>query len=531
MSIRERSLVSILFLLGGLLLVIVPVGAQGTAGFSANISAQSVQVGASVTTVIEVQTGGQAVDGAEIHLDFDPAILQVASVTPGTKLPVTITAPIFNNTAGTIDYAAGAFSNFPNTTFDLLTITLTAKTAGTGAIRIPASGLPRRTDITSVGKSLVNLTAPLELGSIIVSQPATPSLVPTVMPTTTAVPTATSVPAEPTVTSVPSGPTLYVHAKPANAGLAQPVTVDLELANTDRLYGLDARCTVNPAVLIGTQRTDGTVFNAANSFFVDAGFQTGGNWNVAVSLLNPAPAFAGSGTAFSLNYLVAGAGTTPIICEAMAVDVNGASLPLTVINGEFVGEAAPQPTATLLPSVTPVTPPPTLEPTTTLTPTIEPTVEPTFTPTPTAIPQTGSAQGVVQLQARSDHAGITLTLLLGGTTGVGQTITGPDGAFRFDNLVPGSYALQILTDGHLAAITSFEVPAEGLTLPLITLPAGDTNTDQFIDLTDAALVGANFLLSAPPAPVAADVNRDGVVNISDLALIGGNFGLVGPLNK
>jgi hypothetical protein len=479
--------------LAGVLAVIPTAEAQGMVQFALTLNAPTLEVNATLTTTVQVQTNGQAVDGAEIHLDFDPALLEVISAVPGATLGVTILPPVFDNTAGTIDYAAGTFSAFPTATFDLLTITFRAKAAGTSAIRIPAADVPRKSDVTFAGSSFITVTAPVDLGSVTINGGVV------------------ATPEPPIVT----GPALA--AQVVREGTGETVWVQMNLIDAPSLYALEVHCVVDPAVLVGMERVDGVVFQSGNSYFVDGGFQPDGRWMVAATLLNPAPAFAGSGTAFNLRYRVAGPGATPIQCEALAVDTDGYSVGLGVVSGSFGTAATPQPVP--------------------VEPTVTPAATPMLTPEPTPIivepPPSSSAQGVVRLQARTDHSGVLLTLLAGGPAGVtlGQMPTLADGSFRFDNLTPGSYAVQVYGEGYMALIKSFEVSGAGTELPVITLRAGDTNGDQRIDLTDAALIGANFGLTGATVPPSADLNRDSAVNIIDLALIGGNFGLVGPLSE
>src|SRR5207253_2501125 len=119
------------------------------------------------------------------------------------------------------------------------------------------------------------------------------------------------------------------------------------------------------------------IFTGKNSFIVDIGFQSDGKWSTAGSLLNPAPAFTGGDTAYSLNYQVVGAGHTDITCSVLAVDVTGNLLPVSVVNGVFDGTGAPvmTPTLTIVPPT--FTPAP---PTAIFTPTLAATVAPILTP-------------------------------------------------------------------------------------------------------------------------------------------------------
>ena len=81
-----------------------------------------------MVVTVEVQTNTQQIDYAEVHLTFDPAVLQVQSITtPGTsQLPAILVPLAFDNTSGTIAFGAGEFVNFPSGTFDLIEITFTA---------------------------------------------------------------------------------------------------------------------------------------------------------------------------------------------------------------------------------------------------------------------------------------------------------------------------------------------------------------------------------------------------------------------
>src|SRR6056297_1967628 len=73
------------------------------ADFVASPSSVSINQNDTFTVTIALQTGNsQTVDGAEIHFDFDPAILQVRAVTAlsNPQLPTEILgAPKFDNTA------------------------------------------------------------------------------------------------------------------------------------------------------------------------------------------------------------------------------------------------------------------------------------------------------------------------------------------------------------------------------------------------------------------------------------------------
>lgn len=367
------------------------------------------------------------------------------------------------------------------------------------------------------------------------SVPPTITNVPPTATGTMPPPTATSVPPSPT--PVPAGPTLTVLVNPASAVVGSTVSVDLTLANVQNVYGLQTTCQVNPAVLAGTGHADGTIFNATNSFFVDKSFQSDGKWVIAASLLQPNPAFSGNGVAYKLNYTVQSAANSDVICSALAVDGNGTELPLTVINGSFSGGPVVTEEPTVVPPTTTSQPPTStsVAPTNTSEPPTATPVPPTATSVPpTNTPVTPSAMGTIvgkmAYQNRPDNMGITVQLVTNQNV-IATVVTGADGAYTFTDVPLGTYGVTAIATGHLRIGKVVDITSNGQVADLgtLVLPGGDTNDDGIIDLTDAGLIGANFDLAAPPAPVAADVNLDGMVNIRDLAIIGGNFGLQAPI--
>ncbi len=346
----------------------------------------------------------------------------------------------------------------------------------------------------------------------------TPSEMPTLLPTLepTALPTLEPSP-------MPAGARLMVLVAPETGGAGTTVTVTLRLEGAQDIYGLQADCRVDPAVLGGTSRMDGEVFSSSDSFYVDTGYQADGHWQVAASRLNPAPSFTGDGTAFSLNYVVVGVGHSAITCEAVAANSDGRKLELTISGAAFHAEGTPPETLTpVLPTETATTLP--LAPTETPTRTPMPATE-----TPTVPPAPGAVSGEVAYQNGGDAAGITV-MLISGQSIIDGMVTAADGLYTFTGVAPGEYLLLADAPGHLAAAQMVRVSAnEGTSALTMVLLAGDTDDNQVIDLADAGFIGANFGLGAGIAPANADLNTDGVVNIIDLTLVGGNFGKSGPV--
>ncbi len=110
---------------------VLPVIGQ-TADFVINPSSVTVNTGETFTLTIQVQTT-DVVSGGEVHMNFDPAVVQVSDggVAAAGPLGIPIIAPAYNNVSGSIDYAAGTFSDPPSADFDFLTITMLALAPGT----------------------------------------------------------------------------------------------------------------------------------------------------------------------------------------------------------------------------------------------------------------------------------------------------------------------------------------------------------------------------------------------------------------
>ncbi len=116
-----------------------------------------VRVGEPFTVTAHIETGLQQVDGVSVYLNFDPALLQVQAVTqPNNLLPLVIQNQ-FNNSVGTVDFAAGAFSGFPSGAFDVVQVRFQAQTITNPETPLAfEASLPRRTDATFGGQSVLN---------------------------------------------------------------------------------------------------------------------------------------------------------------------------------------------------------------------------------------------------------------------------------------------------------------------------------------------------------------------------------------
>ena len=127
------------------------------------------------TIDIRILAGDQPVDGGEIHLDFDPAFLQVvdaagnpvSTIIGGSTFPVPLQNTV-SNTLGHIDYASGSLSSAPTGTFVLATIRFKAL-AGTGGTSTPLVFVARGGSPTNVTYSGASVLAGAIDGGVIIT--------------------------------------------------------------------------------------------------------------------------------------------------------------------------------------------------------------------------------------------------------------------------------------------------------------------------------------------------------------------------
>ena len=115
----------------------------------------SVNQGMTFTVDIQVRTG-QLVDGAASHINFDPAVLQVAAIVPGTALPTIIQNQV-DNRQGQLDFVAGALNApFPSNDFVLATVVFTATDASAGTSLLFGMNGARQSTVTFEGAVILD---------------------------------------------------------------------------------------------------------------------------------------------------------------------------------------------------------------------------------------------------------------------------------------------------------------------------------------------------------------------------------------
>jgi LysM repeat protein len=112
-----------------------PALAQGAATLRVDPSTSSVQVNSSTNVAIKVDNIAN-LSAFELHLSFDPAVLEVTGMTNGGFVAADFTVQnTFDNAAGTIDYAIAQLNRAPaQGSGTLFTIALRAKATGSSTV-------------------------------------------------------------------------------------------------------------------------------------------------------------------------------------------------------------------------------------------------------------------------------------------------------------------------------------------------------------------------------------------------------------
>jgi hypothetical protein len=142
---------------GGIQTSAAPSFASGPVGLSLAPAALETGVGQVFQVDVLVEAGDQAVDAAQVGLVFDPAVLQVTGLYDGGTLPNSLLSR-YDNSAGTIEYAAGMLSNFPTGTFTLLTIEFEAIAPSAGSSLSLQGGMGLENGATYGGASVLGAT-------------------------------------------------------------------------------------------------------------------------------------------------------------------------------------------------------------------------------------------------------------------------------------------------------------------------------------------------------------------------------------
>ncbi|MCB0162994.1 MAG: S8 family serine peptidase [Anaerolineae bacterium] len=140
--------------------------------------------------------------------------------------------------------------------------------------------------------------------------------------------------------------------------------------------------------------------------------------------------------------------------------------------------------------------------------------------------ETVTFSGTILLQGRTDHSGTSIFLTEDSCAEASFTTpaatTKADGSFEIIAADDQDFeCLRASHPGYLSAQQSFP----GQSLGSFTLPGGDANGDQVVDILDLAMIATLYRTNDPTG----DINADGLVNIFDLVITASNYQERGPI--
>lgn len=149
---------------------------------------------------------------------------------------------------------------------------------------------------------------------------------------------------------------------------------------------------------------------------------------------------------------------------------------------------------------------------------------PATTPTPTPVSNvkfTPIIEGITNISGRD----FTITILNAGTTTqIAQWTTQPD--ITNNLIIPttvtinsGTYDILLYSSLYLKKKKTSVVLSSNSTISLTTLPAGDLNSDNFVNSLDWSLMNPYWFTNN----ATADINKDSLVNTIDFSLLNKNW--------
>jgi len=263
--------------------------------------------------------------GVEVHLTFNPALLEVVDADSGTDGIQVSLGPFLSvefvaqNTvdaaAGRVDFGFSQVTAVPRSgSGTIATITFRGKAAGSSPLNF--------TNVILADQSGGPIAATAQSGAVNVGgSTPTPTVVPSATPTV--VPT-------PTPTPAPGTAVLSFHPSPANVGVGQEVQVALRVQNATNLYGVEVHV-VHDSGIDAVAITPGTCVKDV----VAQRSVEGNRIDYAASLRAPSAPFNGTcDLAFvTIRGVAAGAGYRLSFSSALLSDPNGRALAVSAQNG------------------------------------------------------------------------------------------------------------------------------------------------------------------------------------------------------
>jgi LysM repeat protein len=328
-----------------------PIGPGLAQGPTVVIDPPSREVAVEATTTVDIRIENVSdLFGAEVHLTFDPALLEGVDadagkagvqIQPGTFLSPDFTAQNeVDQAAGKVDFAISQMAPHGPVSGSgvLATITFKGKAVGISPINF--------VNVILAAPGGVQINAGTQGGSLTVIGDVTPTPTPTVTPTQTPTPTGTptstpdgnSTPTHtptPTPTATPTtppGPSLTFDPRSTSVHVGETVQVKLRVTNVSNLYGVEVHLAHGSGV-DATGITPGPCVADVVAVASVAGDQV----DYAASLRSPSPPANGACNLATITFRGLAAGTHEVrFVSVLLSDPSGNSLSATTQNGVIV---------------------------------------------------------------------------------------------------------------------------------------------------------------------------------------------------
>jgi len=156
----------------------------GTAAMTLEPAAQTVNVGQTFNMTVQVAAGAQQVNTVQVTLKFDPAYLEVQSLTPLGELTMAAENK-YDNAAGTIGYSVAKTGGSVTGTFNVVQITFKAKASAPNTAVEFQFAQPLASDVLMEGISVMagasNGSVAIQSGGVVPTNTPGPG-VPTAVP-------------------------------------------------------------------------------------------------------------------------------------------------------------------------------------------------------------------------------------------------------------------------------------------------------------------------------------------------------------
>lgn len=141
-----------------------PARASGLATFGLSLSSESVAAGETFTAKVWVNPNGEAIDTIRVHVSYDPSVVEATWFDIGTAFPSLSPDYEIDNTSGSMSIGAFKYGTRVTDSAVALTLSFTAKAAGSSAITIEDDSR-----LISDGEEMNDTAGSAEIGSKIVT--------------------------------------------------------------------------------------------------------------------------------------------------------------------------------------------------------------------------------------------------------------------------------------------------------------------------------------------------------------------------